>query len=140
MRLTDRRLARIVQRCQDLPGQELFQYLDEESTSQSISSADLNDYLREVSGSDFTAKDFRTWIGTVVCALALCAYEASPAQTPRKADISEAMRIVSLALGNTPAICKKCYVHPDILQAYTERALHPLPGFDGKAEPNQTLT
>jgi len=114
----DRRLARIVQRCQDLPGYELFHYLDEEGAARSIDSADVNDYLREVSGDDFTAKDFRTWAGTVLAAMALREFDAFESENQAKKNVVQAIKAVAQRLGNTPAVCRKCYVHPAVLECY----------------------
>lgn len=114
----DRRVARIVRKLQDLPGQELFQYLDEEGAVEEISSQDVNDYLREITGQDFTAKDFRTWAGTVLAAMALNAQEAFTTNKQAKVNIKDAISAVSKILGNTPTICRKCYVHPAILETY----------------------
>jgi DNA topoisomerase-1 len=116
--LHDRRLARIVKRCQDLPGQVLFQYLDEAGNQQCIGSADVNEYLREITNEDFTAKDFRTWAGTVLAAFALheCTQFGSP--TELKRNIVTALKAVSARLGNTPAVCRKAYVHPAIWELY----------------------
>lgn len=121
--LSDRRLARIVQHCQSLPGEELFQYLDEEGKRQTIGSADVNDYLREISGQEFTAKDFRTWSGTVLAALALSAL--GQARTPRESKrlLLEAIDQVAEQLGNTRAVCRKYYIHPTIIDAYSEGTL-----------------
>jgi DNA topoisomerase I len=120
--LTDQRLAKIIKRCQDLPGQELFQYLDD-GELQSIGSAEVNQYLREITGQDFTAKDFRTWAGTVLAALALKKFEAFDGETEAKKNIVEAIQRVAECLGNTPAICRKCYIHPTILEAYLDGSL-----------------
>lgn len=116
--LHDRRLARIVQRCRDLPGQQLFQYIDEDGRRQSVGSGDVNAYLRDATGQPFTAKDFRTWTGTVLAARLL--REAGPAASQREAkhNISEAIKATAEELGNTPSICRKCYVHPALLDAY----------------------
>ncbi len=114
----DRRLARIVQRCQDLPGYELFHYVDEEGEPRPIDSADVNEYLREVSGEDFTAKDFRTWAGTVLASLALKEFEEFTSETQAKRNVVAAIKAVAEQLGNTPAVCRKCYVHPAVLQCY----------------------
>ncbi|MDQ3810716.1 MAG: DNA topoisomerase IB [Chloroflexota bacterium] len=123
--LNDRRLARIVKQCQDLPGQELFQYLDEEGQPHSIESADVNAYLRDISGGDFTAKDFRTWNGTVKAMryLRVC----PPAESARagKRTITSAIKSVAAELGNTPAVCRKAYVHPVVVNAYLEGSLLP---------------
>ena len=116
--ITDRRLARIVKRCQDIPGYEIFQYLDDDGTRHSIGSADVNEYLREISGDEFTAKDFRTWAGTVLAAAALQEIGAAPTQTAAKRNLTQAITSVAAQLGNTPAICRKCYVHPALLDGY----------------------
>jgi DNA topoisomerase I len=116
--LRDRRLARIVKRCQELPGQDLFQYLDEDGTPHAIGSADVNDYLRAISGQDFTAKDFRTWAGTVLAIEALAACEPCETQTALKHNVVETIKAVAEQLGNTPSICRKCYVHPSVLESY----------------------
>ena len=121
--LDDRRLARIVKRCRDIPGYELFQYLDDDGQRQTIDSADVNDYLREITGQDFTAKDFRTWAGTVLAAMALQEFEAFDSNTQAKKNIVQAIEVVSERLGNTPSICRKCYVHPAVLDAYLEGSL-----------------
>jgi DNA topoisomerase-1 len=118
--LHDRRLAKIVARCQDIPGQQLFEYLDEQGNAHPIDSSDVNDYIREIAGEEFSAKDFRTWVGTVLCATLLAACDGAPTQTDRKAHILETIKRVAHRLGNTPSICRKCYVHPDILAAYIE--------------------
>ena len=116
----DPRVARIVRRLQDLPGQELFQYVDDEGVRRSVDSGDVNAYLREISGEDFTAKDFRTWAGTVLCARLLA--ERPPASSTREAtrNITRAIARVAERLGNTPAISRKCYVHPTLLEAYQQ--------------------
>jgi DNA topoisomerase-1 len=119
----DRRLARIVKRCQDLPGQELFQYIDDAGQPHPIDSADVNDYLRQVAGHEFSAKDFRTWAGTVLAAWALPALEAFDSQTQAKRNIVRAIETVAERLGNTPSICRKCYVHPEVLNAYLDGSL-----------------
>ncbi len=119
----DRRLARVVRRCRDLPGQELFQYLDEGGERRSIDSADVNDYLREVSGQEFTAKDFRTWAGTVLAARALQEFEAFDSRARAKKNVVAAVESVAKRLGNTPAVCRKCYVHPAVLDAYLDGSL-----------------
>jgi DNA topoisomerase-1 len=121
--ITDRRLARVVRRCQEMPGHELFQYLDDEGKRQSIDSADVNAYLREIGGDDFTAKDFRTWGGTVLAAFALAAQAASREDSNLKRQLAEAIREVARRLGNTAAICRKCYIHPEVIAAHTEQAL-----------------
>ena len=126
-RLNDRRLATIVKRCQDLPGYELFQYVDAEGQRQTIDSADVNGYLRLITGQDFTAKDVRTWAGTVLTAYALWAYGASTSQTQAKQNMVQAIDEVAKRLGNTRAVCRKCYVHPTVLDAYLDHSLFAVP-------------
>ncbi len=121
--LKDRRLARIVKRCRDLPGYELFQYLDERGERQTIGSADVNDYLREITGQEFTAKDFRTWAGTVLAAMALREFAPHDSPPEAKRNVVRAIEHVAERLGNTPAICRKCYVHPAVLDAYIDGSL-----------------
>ncbi|GJE29310.1 DNA topoisomerase IB [Methylobacterium organophilum] len=121
--LRDRRVARIVKACQDLPGQELFQYLDDDGERRDVTSSDVNDYLRAITGEDITAKDFRTWAGTVLAALALREFEAFDSQAKAKSNLRTAIEAVASRLGNTPTICRKCYVHPEILDCYLEGAL-----------------
>jgi DNA topoisomerase-1 len=118
--LRDARLARVVKRCQDLPGQTLFQYVDEAGQRQSVDSSDVNDYLREITGQDFTAKDFRTWAGTVLAACALNALAAYASDTQAKKNIVEAVAQVAKKLGNTRAVCRKSYIHPAVLDAYMD--------------------
>ena len=118
--LRDRRLARIVKRCQEVPGQELFQYVDEDGEAQVIDSGDVNDYIREIAGDEFSAKDFRTWAGTVLAAWALEEFEAFDSETQAKSNIVRAIESVAERLGNTPAVCRKCYVHPAVLDAYMD--------------------
>lgn len=118
--ISDRRLARIVARAQDLPGQELFQYLDDEGEQHSVDSGDVNDYLREISGDDFTAKDFRTWSGTVLAAWALAEFEQVDSQAQAKKNVVRAIERVAERLGNTPAVSRKSYVHPQIIDAYLD--------------------
>ncbi len=116
--IADRRLARIVKKVQDLPGQELFGFVDDEGNVQDVKSQDVNDYLKEITGEDFTAKDFRTWAGTVLAAVALNAVEAFENKTQAKKNVKAAITAVSKILGNTPAVCRKCYVHPAVLETY----------------------
>lgn len=122
--LTDRRLAKIVKRCQDLPGQDLFQYVDEQGDYQTINSSDVNDYLKEISGEDFTAKDFRTWAGTVLAASELLTIGTFTSETAAKKNITQAIKAVAAHLGNRPATCRKYYVHPAVLEAYLDESLH----------------
>lgn len=120
VKVTDRRLARIIGRCNDLPGEELFQYVDEDGERKSVEASDVNDYLKRISGADFTAKDFRTWAGTVLAATALRELEAFDSQAAAKRNIVAAVKSVSGRLGNTPAVCRRCYVHPEIWGAYLD--------------------
>lgn len=121
--IDDRRLARIVSQCRDLPGQELFQYVDAHGRRQDVSSSDVNAYLREVAGEAFTAKDFRTWAGSVLAALALCDCAPARSQTQAKKDVLQAIDAVAGVLGNTRAVCRKSYVHPAVLDAYADGTL-----------------
>jgi len=121
--LKDRRLAAIVHACRDLPGQELFQYLDEAGQVRDVGSSDVNAYLREISGQDFTAKDFRTWAGTALAARALQEFQNFDSTAAAKRNITKAIERVAERLGNTQAICRKCYVHPAIIEAYMDRSL-----------------
>jgi DNA topoisomerase-1 len=114
----DARLAKLVRRCQELPGQELFGYVDEGGVVRDVSSGDVNDYLREIAGSDFSAKDFRTWAGTVMAASALRELGGCQSARQAKRNIVQVVEQVARALGNTPAICRRCYVHPAILDGY----------------------
>jgi DNA topoisomerase-1 len=118
--LRDRRLARIIRQCQDLPGQQLFEYVDDDGQTRAIDSSDVNEYIRSISGEEFSAKDFRTWLGTVTCAALLAQQEAAETQTDRKQRVTAVLAEVAKRLGNTPAVCRKCYVHPHILDAYLE--------------------
>lgn len=119
----DRRLARIVKNCRDLPGYELFQYLDDDGKRHAIGSADVNEYLHEISGEDITAKDFRTWAGTLLAAEALREFEQFDTEAQRKKAVVAAIEKVAKHLGNTPAICRKCYIHPSIFEAYIDGSL-----------------
>ncbi len=118
--ISDRRTAQIVKRCQDLPGQELLQYLDESGEARDIGSDDVNEYLRSITGQDFTAKDFRTWAGTVLAMIALQEFEAFDTKVQAKKNVVRAIESVARRLGNTPSVCKKCYIHPGVLDAYLE--------------------
>lgn len=121
--LRNRRLAKLIKKCQDLPGQDLFEYVDKNGQEHRIGSADVNAYLKEISGEDFTAKDFRTWAGTLLAARALSECAAAEAPTQCKKTITGVIKAVARELGNTPAICRKCYVHPAILEAYADGSL-----------------
>lgn len=116
--LRDRRIAKVVRACQELPGQQLFQYVDDGGEHRGVTSTDVNAYLREIAGCDVTAKDFRTWAGTVMAALALAEIGLSTGETAARRNVGAAIRRVAERLGNTPAICRKCYVHPDVLDGY----------------------
>ena len=118
--LRDRRLAQIVKRCQDLPGQRLFQYLDEDGECYTLASNDVNTYLRAITGEDFTAKDFRTWAGTVLCAEALAQIGPAATQTAAKRSLVRAIDQVAEQLGNTRAVCRKSYIHPAVMDAYLD--------------------
>jgi DNA topoisomerase I len=118
--VTDRRVARVVARCQEVPGQELFQYVDAEGTRQTIDSADVNAYLKEVGGEEFTAKDFRTWVGTVLAARALREVAPCASKAQGRRNVTRAVEAVARLLGNTPAICRKSYVHPAVVDGYFE--------------------
>lgn len=121
--MKDRRLARLVKQCQELPGQDLFGYKDEEGNLQRTDSGDVNSYMREISGEDFTAKDFRTWNGTVIAATELYNLGPSLGVTEEKRKITQAVKKVSHELINTPTVCRKYYIHPDIFTAYSDHTL-----------------
>ncbi|MDB5854615.1 MAG: topoisomerase [Herminiimonas sp.] len=118
--VTDPRLARIVKRTRDLPGQDLFQYIDEDGERRTVGSADVNEYLRTITGEDYTAKDFRTWSGTVLAAMALREFERFDSAAQAKKNVVNAIEAVARQLGNTPSICRKCYVHPVVVDAYLD--------------------
>jgi DNA topoisomerase-1 len=132
VKVHDRRLARIIQRTRDLPGQDLFQYLDDAGETHTVGSADVNDYLRTITGEDYTAKDFRTWSGTVLAALALQEFEAVDSDAQAKKNVVRAIEAVAERLGNTPSVCRKCYVHPAVLDAYMDGTM--LEGLRARAE------
>ena len=121
--LDDRRLARIVKQCRDLPGYDLFQYLDAEGRRQSIESADVNSYLRSISGNDYSSKDFRTWAGTVLATEMLRELDPFRTETEAKKQIVRAVESVATRLGNTKAVCRKCYIHPAVFDAYMDGSL-----------------
>jgi DNA topoisomerase-1 len=118
--LQDARLARIVKKCRDLPGYELFQYLDADGQRQVIGSTDVNQYLRDIGGDAFTTKDFRTWAGTVLTARALSTLPSVPSKRAAQRNIVRVVETVAKQLGNTKAVCRKCYIHPAVLEAYME--------------------
>ena len=121
--INDRRLARIVKDCRDLPGYELFQYLDDEGERHTVGSAEVNEYLREVTGEEITAKDFRTWAGTQLAAEALREFEAFDSEAERKRAVVRAVEKVAKHLGNTPTICRRCYIHPAVLEGYLDGSM-----------------
>jgi DNA topoisomerase-1 len=121
--VADRRLASIVRRCQEIPGQRLFQYLDDDGEPQTIDSSDVNGYLQAVTGQEFTAKDFRTWAGTVLAAQALRAMEAVDSDVLAKKNVVRAIESVASSLGNTPAVCRRCYVHPAVIESYVDGSM-----------------
>lgn len=116
-------LAKIVKGCRDIPGQDLFQYLDENGKRVDVKSEDVNEYLREISGEDFTAKDFRTWAGTVLAAMALREFKKFDTKAQAKKNLVRSIESVAEKLGNTPSVCKKCYVHPAIFDSYLDGSL-----------------
>jgi DNA topoisomerase-1 len=122
-KIRDRRVAKIIRSCQDLPGQELLQYRDDDGAVRDVTSTDVNSYLREITGEEVTAKDFRTWAGTVLAGIALKEIEAFDSDAQAKRNIRAAIEHVAKRLGNTPTICRKCYVHPEVLEAYMDRSL-----------------
>ena len=128
--LTDARLARIVRRMHDLPGEELFRYVDEDGVAYRIESADVNAYLREIAGEEFTSKDFRTWAGTVLALRALRSLEHQSG-TEAKRNVVQAIESVAKALGNTKAVCRKCYVHPAVIDSYLQGSLRAMLGRRG---------
>jgi DNA topoisomerase-1 len=123
LQLDDRRLARIVRQCRDLPGQELFQYVDEHGRVVDVGSDDVNAYLKEITGTDFTSKDFRTWAGTVLAAKLLSACQPCSSATALKKSVATAIDQVARQLGNTRAVCRKCYVHPAVIDAYLDGSI-----------------
>ncbi|MDB4947289.1 MAG: topoisomerase [Labilithrix sp.] len=123
VKVHDRRVAKVVARCHELPGEVLFQYLDDNGKPHTIESSDINDFLHAITGADVTAKDFRTWAGTVLAAQALKELEAFDTKALAKKNIVEAVKSVSSRLGNTPSVCRKCYVHPHIFDSYLDGEL-----------------
>ncbi len=138
--MTDRRVARIVRACQELPGQQLFQYVDEDGDIQRITSQDVNAYLRDAGGAKVSAKDFRTWAATVLCAMQLGQLPSETSQRGIRRQVSAAIKAVSTTLGNTPAICRACYVHPEIITAHLDGDLaRRLAAQLAKADQNSSL-
>jgi DNA topoisomerase-1 len=132
LRVRSRRVAKIIKACQELPGQELLQYIDETGNFQDVTSTDVNNYLREITGKDITAKDFRTWAGTVLAAMALNELESFDSEAQAKRNLRVAIENVAGKLGNTLTICRKCYVHPEVLDSYMDGNL--VLEFKSKAE------
>jgi DNA topoisomerase-1 len=118
LKISNRRVAKIIKACQDLPGQHLFQYRNGDDTLHDVTSSDVNAYLREITNREITAKDFRTWAGTVLAALALQEFAAIDSEAAAKRNVRDAIENVASHLGNTPTICRKCYIHPAILETY----------------------
>jgi DNA topoisomerase I len=121
--LNDRRLARIVRQCRDLPGYELFQYIDDNDQRQTVGSDEVNAYLKDITGQDLTSKDFRTWAGTVLAAQLLREFEAFTSDAEAKRNILAAVEMVARRLGNTKAVCRKCYIHPAVFDAYLDGSM-----------------
>jgi DNA topoisomerase-1 len=121
--LNDRRLARIVRQCRELPGYELFQYIDEDGQRQTVGSEEVNAYLKDITGQDLTSKDFRTWAGTVLAAQLLREFEAFTSNAEAKRNILAAVEMVARRLGNTKAVCRKCYIHPAVFDAYMDGSM-----------------
>jgi len=121
--VNSRRLARIVKQCRDLPGHELFQYIDDNGRRQDVNSADVNAYLQEIAAEEFTAKDFRTWSGTVLATTALREFEKPASMAQAKRDVVKAIDAVAGVLGNTPAVCRKSYIHPAVIDAYMDGSM-----------------
>jgi DNA topoisomerase-1 len=124
--VTDRRLARVIKRCMELPGQNLFQYLDDDGERHTVSSSDINAYLQRLTGADFTAKDYRTWAGSALALATLRKLHWEP-EADAKKHIVDMVKAVSRQLGNTPAICRKCYIHPAVLEGFMQGQLALLP-------------
>lgn len=120
LQVKDRRVAKIMRACQELPGQELLKYIDGSGNCQGVTSTDVNNYLRGVTGKDITAKDFRTWAGTVLAAMALNELEGFDSPAEAKRNLRAAIEKVASLLGNTPTICRKCYVHPEVINSYLD--------------------
>jgi len=120
VKVHDKRLARIIGRTRDLPGQHLFEYVGDDGAPHTVDSSDVNDYLRDITGEEYTAKDFRTWSGTVLAALALQEFEKVDSEAQARKNVVRAIESVAEKLGNTPSVCRKCYVHPAVLDAYMD--------------------
>src|ERR1700742_4879657 len=118
LKVEDKRIAAIVRRCAEIPGHELFKYLDDDGQPRTVDSGDVNAYIKDITGEDFSAKDFRTWAGTGLAAFALAEFKKYDSEDEAKRNVVAAIEDVSKQLGNTPAVCRKCYVHPEVLNAY----------------------
>jgi DNA topoisomerase-1 len=116
----DKKIAKIIKRCEEIPGHQLFKYLDENDEKHLIDSSDVNNYLQEISGLDITAKDFRTWAGTVLATIALKEFAEFDSAAQAKKNVVQAIESVAKKLGNTPTICRKCYIHPNVINTYLE--------------------
>src|SRR4030095_1158537 len=138
--LSNKKLAQIVRRCQELPGQDLFQYIDANEQLSGVSSGDINDYLREAAGFDLTAKDFRTWAGTVLAARELGNAEHAHSKALLKRNIVKAVELVAKRLGNTRTVCQKCYIHPSIIESYTDGSLAKLVARPAAKKPSASMT
>ncbi|HSB11725.1 MAG TPA: DNA topoisomerase IB [Blastocatellia bacterium] len=136
--INDQRLARIIRQCQEIPGYELFQYKDDSGEYQSIDSSDVNDYLREITSEEFSAKDFRTWSGTVAAAATLRELGSADSVRQAKKNITEAISTVAEFLGNTPSVCRKCYIHPDVIEAYCDGSLERLMSYAPGSRPRRS--
>ena len=123
IQLDDRRLARTIKACRDLPGYELFQYVGDDGERHTIGSADVNAYLKAITGQEYTSKDFRTWAGTVLAAQTLQEFETFESDAQAKRNIVSAVERVAKQLGNTKAVCRKCYIHPAILESYMDGSM-----------------
>jgi DNA topoisomerase-1 len=121
--LKSKRLARLVEKCKDIPGKELFQYIDDEGNRHTVDSGMVNDYIKEISGEDFTAKDFRTWSGTVSALIAFKEIGYAETHTEYKKKVKEALEIVASHLGNTSTVCRKYYVHPLVINLYENNTI-----------------
>ena len=124
--LKDRRLANVIKKCQEIPGYEIFKYYDESGERQFVDSADVNNYLQQITEQEFTAKDFRTWYGTLLAAIELDNIGEFESEKQAKQNITQAIKNVAAQLGNRPATCRKYYVHPAIIQAYKDGSLLPM--------------
>jgi DNA topoisomerase-1 len=138
--LTDRRLSRIVKTCRDTPGYELFEYLDADGNPHTVCSSDVNDYLHEITDQHFTAKDFRTWAGTVLACLMLRDFAPCDSETQLKKNVVEAIKSVARRLGNTPSVCRKCYVHPTVLECYLSGAMTQMAKDIAPSNPDSKIT